>query len=217
MNSVHRVVIVGAGFGGLYAAKALNNAPVQVTVLDRRNFHLFQPLLYQVATGALSPGESASPIRSVLRRQKNTQVLLGEATDLDAERCSVIMDDGQMVEYDSLIVATGSADSYFGHDDWRQSAPGLKSIEQATEIRHKILYAFEAAEREHDPQKQREWLTFVIVGAGPTGVELAGALAEIAHDTLRHDFRSIHPQDARIFLLEGTPHVLPTYHEDLSD
>ena len=216
MNSVHRVVILGAGFGGLYAAKALKNAPVQVTVLDRRNFHLFQPLLYQVATGALSPGEIASPLRSVLRRQKNTQVLLGEATDLDAEHHRLVLDDGQTVEYDSLIVATGSADSYFGHDDWRRNAPGLKSIEEATEIRHKILYAFEAAEREHDPQKQREWLTFVIVGAGPTGVELAGALAEIAHDTLRHDFRSIHPQDARIFLLEGTPRILPSYPEDLS-
>jgi NADH:ubiquinone reductase (H+-translocating) len=216
MDTMHRVVILGGGFGGLYAAKALKNAPAQVTLLDRRNFHLFQPLLYQVATGALSPGEVASPLRSVLRRQKNTQVLLGEAVDLDAERRAVIMDDGQMVEYDSLIVATGSADSYFGHDDWRRNAPGLKSIEEATEIRHKILYAFEAAEREHNPEKQREWLTFVIVGGGPTGVELAGALAEIAHDTLRHDFRSIHPQDARIFLLEGAARILPSYPEDLS-
>jgi NADH:ubiquinone reductase (H+-translocating) len=216
MDPTHRVVILGGGFGGLYAAKALKNAPVQVTLLDRRNFHLFQPLLYQVATGSLSPGEIASPLRSVLRRQKNTQVLLGVATDLDAERHCVILDNGQAVEYDSLIVATGSADSYFGHDDWRRNAPGLKSIEEATEIRHKILYAFEAAEREHDPQKQREWLTFAIVGAGPTGVELAGALAEIAHDTLRHDFRSIRPQDARIFLLEGGPRILPSYSEDLS-
>src|SRR5580704_5043166 len=216
METGHRVVILGGGFGGLYAAKALKKAPVQVTVLDRRNFHLFQPLLYQVATGALSPGEIASPLRSVLSRQMNTRVLLGEAVDLDVNHRAVILDDGQRIEYDSLIVATGSADSYFGHDDWRRNAPGLKSIEEATEIRHKILYAFEAAEREHDPQKQREWLTFVIVGGGPTGVELAGALAEIAHDTLRHDFRSIHPQDARIFLLEGTPRVLPTYPEDLS-
>jgi NADH dehydrogenase len=216
MDTVHRVVILGGGFGGLYAAQALKNAPVEVTVLDRRNFHLFQPLLYQVATGSLSPGEIASPLRSVLRRQKNTQVLLGEATDLDAQSRRIILADGQAIEYDSLIVATGSADSYFGHDDWRRNAPGLKSIEEATEIRHKILYAFEAAEREHDPEKRREWLTFVIVGAGPTGVELAGALAEIAHDTLRHDFRSIHPQDARIFLLEGGPRILPTYPEDLS-
>jgi NADH:ubiquinone reductase (H+-translocating) len=216
MDTLHRVIILGGGFGGLYAAKALKNAPVQVTVLDRRNFHLFQPLLYQVATGSLSPGEIASPLRSVLRRQKNTQVLLGEAIDLDAEHRRVILDDGQTFEYDSLVVATGCADSYFGHDDWRRNAPGLKSIEEATEIRHKILFAFEAAEREPDPQKQREWLTFVIVGAGPTGVELAGALAEIAHETLRHDFRSIRPQDARIFLLEGGPRILPSYPEDLS-
>ncbi len=216
MDGTHRVVILGGGFGGLYAAKALKKTPVQLTVLDRRNFHLFQPLLYQVATGSLSPGEIASPLRSVLRRQKNTRVLLGEAIDLDAGRRHLILDDGQTVEYDSLIVATGSADSYFGHDDWHRIAPGLKSIEEATEIRHKILYAFEAAEREPDPEKQRDWLTFVIVGAGTTGVEVAGALAEIAHDTVRHDFRSIRPQDARIFLLEGAPRVLPTYPEDLS-
>jgi len=216
MDTLHRVVILGGGFGGLYAAQALKNAPVQATLLDRRNFHLFQPLLYQVATGALSPGEIASPLRSVLRRQKNTRVLLGVATDLDAERRRLILDDGQTVDYDSLIVATGSADSYFGHDDWRRNAPGLKSIEEATEIRHKILYAFEAAEREQDPEQRRDWLTFGIVGGGPTGVELAGALAEIAHDTVRHDFRSIHPRDARIFLLEGGPRILPTYPEDLS-
>src|SRR5277367_2871406 len=151
MNSAHRVVILGGGFGGLYAAKALKNVPVEVTVLDRRNFHLFQPLLYQVATGALSPGEIASPLRSVLRRQKNTRVLLGEAIDLDMDRKAVMLDDGQLVEFDSLIVATGSTDSYFGHDEWRQNAPSLKTIEEATEVRHKILYAFEAAERETDP------------------------------------------------------------------
>jgi NADH dehydrogenase len=216
METGHRVVILGGGFGGLYAAQALKKAPVQVTLLDRRNFHLFQPLLYQVATGSLSPGEIASPLRSVLNKQKNTRVLLGEARDLDAAGKRVILENGQSFEYDSLIVATGSTDSYFGHDDWKKVAPGLKGIEHATEIRHKILYAFEAAEREPDPDKQREWLTFVIVGAGTTGVELAGALAEIAHDTLRHDFRSIHPQDARIFLIEGSPRVLPTYPEDLS-
>jgi NADH dehydrogenase len=216
MSGTHRVVIVGGGFGGLYAAQALKKAPVQVTLIDRRNFHLFQPLLYQVATGSLSPGEIASPLRSVLRRQKNTQVLLGAAVDLDAEGHRLILDGGQAVEYDSLIIATGSADSYFGHDDWRRNAPGLKSIEEATEIRHKILYAFEAAERESDPEKQRAWLTFVIVGGGTTGVEVAGALAEIAHDTVRHDFRAIRPQDARIFLLEGGPRVLPSYPEDLS-
>jgi NADH dehydrogenase len=216
MKTGHRVVILGGGFGGLYAAKALKKAPVQVTVLDRRNFHLFQPLLYQVATGALSPGEIASPLRSVLRRQKNTRVLLGAAVDLDIDNKSLILDDGQKVEYDSLIVATGSTDSYFGHSDWRRNAPSLKTIEEATDIRHKILYAFEAAEREPDPEKQREWLTFAIVGGGPTGVELAGALAEIAHDTLRHDFRSIRPEEARIFLIEGAPRLLPTYPEDLS-
>jgi NADH dehydrogenase len=216
MDTEHRVVILGGGFGGLYAAKALKKAPVRVTLLDRRNFHLFQPLLYQVATGALSPGEIASPLRSVLSRQKNTQVLLGEAEDLDIDFNRLILDDGRMVEFDSLIVATGSTDSYFGHDNWRQNAPSLKTIEEATDIRSKILYAFEAAEREPDPDQQREWLTFAIVGGGPTGVELAGALAEIAHDTLRHDFRSIRPESARIFLIEGAPRVLPTYPEDLS-
>jgi NADH:quinone reductase (non-electrogenic) len=211
----HRVVILGGGFGGLYAAKALKHAPVQVTLLDRRNFHLFQPLLYQVATGSLSPGEIASPLRAVFRRQKNAQVLLGDAVDLDAGRRRVILADGE-IEYDSLIVATGSGDYYFGHDDWKDFAPGLKSIEEATAIRTKILYSFEAAEREHDPAKRREWLTFVLVGGGPTGVELAGALGEIAHDTLRRDFRSINPQDAVILLLEGGPRVLATYPPELS-
>ncbi|HEX5226300.1 MAG TPA: NAD(P)/FAD-dependent oxidoreductase [Bryobacteraceae bacterium] len=212
----HRVVILGGGFGGLYAARALKKAPVELTLIDRRNFHLFQPLLYQVATGSLSPGEIASPLRAVLRHQRNARVLLGEAVDLDATNRRVLLDDGQSVDYDSLIVATGSMDSYFGHNDWRRYAGGLKTVEEATEIRRKILYAFEAAEREPDPDKQREWLTFAIVGAGPTGVELAGALAEIAHDTLRHDFRSIHPESTRIFLFEGAPRVLPTYPEDLS-
>ena len=216
MQETHRVVILGGGFGGLYAAKALKRAPVEVTLLDARNFHLFQPLLYQVATGSLSPGEIASPLRAVLSRQKNTRVLLGQAVDLDVRARRVILDSRQAVDYDSLIVATGSTDSYFGHDDWRRNASSLKTIEEATEIRHKILYAFEAAEREPDPEKQREWLTFVIVGGGTTGVELAGALAEIAHDTLRHDFRSIRPESARIFLFEGAPRLLPTYPEDLS-
>jgi NADH dehydrogenase len=215
MEQKHRVVILGGGFGGLYAAKALRNAPVELTLLDRRNFHLFQPLLYQVATGSLSPGEIASPLRSILRRQKNTQVLLGEAIDLDARQRRVILRDGE-IEYDSLIVATGSTDSYFGHDEWQRVAPSLKSIEEATEIRQKILYAFEAAEREADPDKRREWLTFVLVGAGATGVELAGALAEIAHDTLRNEFRSIRPEEAQILLIEGSPRVLPSYPEDLS-
>lgn len=216
METRHRVVILGGGFGGLYAAKAFGRAPVDVTLVDRRNFHLFQPLLYQVATGSLSPGEIASPLRSVLHRQKNTRVLLGNAVDLDMESKSIVLDCGESLPFDSLIVATGSEDSYFGHDDWRQYAPSLKSIEEATAIRHKILYAFEAAERESDPEKQHEWLTFAIVGGGATGVELAGALAEIAQDTLRHDFRKIHPQDARIYLIEGESRVLPTYPEDLS-
>ena len=215
MPGEHRVVILGGGFGGLYAAKALKNVPVQVTLLDRRNFHLFQPLLYQVATGSLSPGEIASPLRAVLRRQKNTQVLLGEAVDLDAERRRLILPDGELA-YDSLIVATGSQDYYFGHEEWKSTAPGLKTIEEATAIRHKILFAFEAAEREQDQEKRREWLAFVLVGAGATGVELAGALGEIAHDTLRRDFRSINPREAAILLLEGGPRVLPTYSPDLS-
>ena len=211
----HRVVILGGGFGGLYAAKSLKRAPVDLTVIDRRNFHLFQPLLYQVATGSLSPGEIASPLRAVLRSQKNTRVLLGEAFDLDAVSRRLILDIGA-IEYDTLIVATGSRNHYFGHDQWENAAPGLKTIEEATQIRHKILYAFEAAEREQDPQKRSEWLTFVVVGAGPTGVELAGALAEISRETLRHDFRSIRPEEARIVLIDGSPRVLPPYPADLS-
>jgi NADH dehydrogenase len=215
MTAKHQVVILGGGFGGLYAAKALKKAPAQITVLDRRNFHLFQPLLYQVATGSLSPGDIASPLRRVLHSQQNTRVLLGEAVDLDVDRRRVILADGE-VEYDTLIVATGSTDSYFGHDDWQQCAPGLKTIEQATEIRSKILYAFEAAEKEPDPEKQRAWLTFVIVGAGATGVELAGALGEIAHEMLHRDFRSIDPTRSEILLLEGGARVLPAYPGDLS-
>ncbi|MGD1098238.1 MAG: NAD(P)/FAD-dependent oxidoreductase [Bryobacteraceae bacterium] len=214
---MHRVVILGGGFGGLYAIKALRRAPVDVTLLDQRNFHLFQPLLYQVATGSLSPGEIASPLRAILRSQKNARVFLGEAIDLDAEGRRVIITGAATLPYDSLIVATGARNHYFGHDDWRVYAPGLKSVEDATEIRHKILYAFEAAEREPDPDRRRAWLTFVIVGAGPTGVELAGALSEIARDTLRHDFRSIHPEESQILLLDGSPHVLPSYPEDLSE
>ncbi len=212
---MHRVVILGGGFGGLYAAKALRHAPIELTLVDRRNFHLFQPLLYQVATGSLAPGEVASPLRSILRKQKNARVLLGEAVFLDAEKRLLILADGT-IPYDTLVVAAGSQDSYFGNDSWRKVAPGLKSIEGATAIRHKILYAFEAAERETDPERRREWLTFVVVGAGPTGVELAGALGEIARETLRHDFRSIHPEESQILLLDGSPRVLPAYPEDLS-
>jgi NADH dehydrogenase len=213
--TLHCVVILGSGFGGLRAAQALRRAPVDLTVVDRRNFHLFQPLLYQVATGSLSPSEICTPIRAILRKQKNTRVLLGEATGLDAAGRRLILTDGA-ISYDTLIVATGAQNYYFGNASWEEIARGLKSIEDATAMRHKILYAFEAAERDPDPDHRRAWLTFVIVGGGPTGVELAGALAEIARDTLRHDFRSIHPEESRIVLLEGSPHVLPTYPEKLS-
>ncbi len=210
------MVILGGGFGGLYAAKALRCAPVEVTLVDRRNFHLFQPLLYQVATGSLSPGEIAAPLRALLRKQKNTRVLLDEAVHLDAEGRRLMLASGA-IPYDTLIVATGARNSYFGKDAWEGTAPGLKSIEDATRIRQKILYAFEAAERETDPFRRQPWLTFVIVGAGATGVELAGALAEIATDTLRHDFRSIHPEEACILLLDGAARVLPVFPEPLSE
>jgi NADH dehydrogenase len=212
---MHRVVIIGGGFGGLYAAKALRHAPVEVTLIDRRNFHLFQPLLYQVATGGLSPGEIASPLRHVLRRSKNTEVLLAEVLDLDPAKQRIILRDGE-TGYDTLIVAAGASHSYFGNDQWEPLAPGLKTIEDATEIRRRILLAFEKAEREPDEEARQAWLTFVVVGAGPTGVELAGALGEIANDTLRHDFRRIDPSSARIFLVEGTDRVLPPYPPDLS-
>jgi NADH dehydrogenase len=209
------VVIVGGGFGGLQAARALRKAPVEVTLIDRRNFHLFQPLLYQVATGSLSPGEISEPLRAILRGQKNAKVLLGDAVSVDAESHRLILADGA-IDYDTLIVATGAHNFYFGNQTWPAFAPGLKSIEDATAMRHNILYAFEAAERESDPERRRAWLTFVIIGAGPTGVELAGALAEIASDTLRNDFRDIHPEESLILMLEGSGHVLPSYPEDLS-
>ena len=211
----HRVVIVGGGFGGLYAARALRHLPVTVTLLDRRNFHLFQPLLYQVATGALSPANIAAPLRAVLKRQKNTEVLLGEAVDVDVAGHRVLLKDGQ-VPFDSLIVAAGASHSWFGHDAWEPLAPGLKTIEDATGMRRRILLAFERAEREADPGRRRALLNFVVVGAGPTGVELAGALAEIARHTLRDDFRTIDPAEARILLVEGGDRVLPSYHPDLS-
>jgi NADH dehydrogenase len=216
MGEKHRVVILGGGFGGLAAAQKLKSVPVEVTVIDRRNFHLFQPLLYQVATGSLSPGEIAAPIRGVLSRQKNTSVLLGEAVDVDPRAKRIILLDGATFEYDSLIVATGTQTSYYGNDSWREWAPSLKSVEDATAIRHKILYAFERAERAVTPEEARAWLTFVIIGAGATGLELSGALAEIARETLRHDFRKIDPQKARIILLEGAPKVLGPFPDDLS-
>jgi NADH dehydrogenase len=199
----------------LYVAKALGRSPVTVAVVDRRNFHLFQPLLYQVATGGLSPGEIASPLRVVLKKNRNTEVLLGEAVDLDVANRRVILPDGA-IPYDTLIVATGATHHYFGNDQWEALAPGLKTIENATEIRSRLLLAFERAEREPDPAGRRAWLNFVIVGAGPTGVELAGALGEIANDTLRYDFRHIDPREAAILLVEGEPRVLPTFPADLS-
>ncbi len=211
----HRVIIIGGGFGGLYAAKKFKDDQFDVTLIDRRNFHLFQPLLYQVATGGLSPGDITSPLRGVLKRHKNTRVWLGEVTDIDLDRRLVYMEN-TAVPYDSLVVATGSTHSYFGHDDWEKVAPGLKTIEDAIEIRRRILFAFEAAERSGSPAEAQEWLTFVVVGAGPTGVELAGAIGEICHHTIPNDFRSINPQDAKIFLVEGSPRVLPTYAESLS-
>ncbi|HSR09087.1 MAG TPA: NAD(P)/FAD-dependent oxidoreductase [Bryobacteraceae bacterium] len=213
---MQHVVILGGGFGGLYAAKALSGH-AKVTLIDRRNFHLFQPLLYQVATGSLSPGEIATPLRSLVRGHRDTFVLLDEAVGLDAENRRVVLAREAPVAYTHLIVATGANNHYFGHEEWQTIAPGLKSIEDATAMRHKILAAFEAAEREPDPAVRRAWLTFVVVGAGPTGVELAGALAEIARDTLRRDFRNFRTEDAQILLLDGSPHVLPAYPEDLSE
>ena len=217
MGSSHKVVIVGGGFGGLRAAQALKGAPVDVTLVDKRNFHLFQPLLYQVATGSLSPGEIAAPLRGVLSRQANTRVLLGDVVDVDPVSRLVRLADGAELEFDSLIVAAGSRSHYYGNDPWSQWAPSMKSIEEATEIRHKILYAFEVAERLSDPAQRRAWLTFVIVGAGATGVELAGAIGEIARETLRYDFRSIRPEEARIVLMDGGPRVLRAFSEDLAD
>jgi len=211
----HRVVIVGGGFAGLETAKALAGAPVEVTVVDRRNFHLFQPLLYQVATGGLSPANIAAPIRTVLKGQRNARVLLGEATGVDVAGRRLLLADGEL-PYDTLVVATGARHAYFGRDDWERLAPGLKTLEDATEIRRRILLAFEAAEREPDPARQRARLTFVVVGAGPTGVELAGALAEIARHTLRDEFRRIDPAGARILLVEGTDRVLGAYSPRLS-
>jgi NADH dehydrogenase len=216
MAGSHKVVIIGGGFGGLTLARSLKNAPVDVTLLDRVNYHLFQPLLYQVATGSLSPANIAAPLRQVLRKQRNTTVLLAEATDIDVQNRYVILKDGK-VPYDTLVVASGSSHQYFGHDQWEKSAPGLKTVEDATDMRSRILLAFEAAERESDPEKRRAWLTFVIVGGGPTGVELAGALGEIANDTLRHDFRDIDPSTSQIILVEGTERILPTYPPSLSE
>ncbi len=214
MNLEPRVVILGAGFGGLDAARALARAPVRVTVLDRHNHHVFQPLLYQVATAALSPGDIASPIRWILRRQKNVEVLLADVRAIDPA-ARLVLTDREPVPYDYLIVATGAAHAYFGHPDWERWAPGLKTLDDALDMRRRVLLAFEAAEREPDKVAQQRLLTFVIIGGGPTGVELAGALAEIARQSLRDDFRRIHPESARIVLLESGPHLLGTFPENL--
>ena len=212
-----RVVIVGCGFGGLFAARALRNAPVDVTVVDRTNHHLFQPLLYQVATAGLAAPAIAEPIRRTLAKQRNVTVLYGEAQRVDADARHVVLEDGETLPYDRLILATGATDSYFGHDEWRAYAPGLKTVEDAFEIRQRIFLAFEHAEREPDPVKRAAWLTFVVIGAGATGVELAGMLAEIARHTLKGEFRRFDPRNARVVLVEGMERVLPSYTPDLSE
>src|SRR5881398_91125 len=209
------IVILGGGFGGLYAARELRNVEADVTVVDRRNFHLFQPLLYQVATAALNPSDIAAPIRSILRRQKNVSVILGEAMSIDTHKRIVKLNEGE-IAYDYLVVATGATHSYFNHPEWERDAPGLKTIEDAIEIRRRVLLAFEHAERERDPVKRGAWLTFVVVGGGATGVELAGTFAEIARHTLRGEFRRIDPHNARVVLVEGSDRVLPPYPPDLS-
>ncbi len=213
---VKHVVILGAGFAGLNLAKGLGGAPLRVTVVDRRNHHLFQPMLYQVATAALSPGDIASPIRGVLRRHRNIEVLLGDVASVDVGTRTVHLDGGRTLGYDVLVVATGARHSYFGHPEWEPLAPGLKSLEDAFEIRRRILLAFELAEQEKDPARRRALLNFVLVGAGPTGVELAGAIAEIKQYTLRRDFRNIDPSEARVLLIEAGPRVLSAYPEELS-
>ena len=216
MSKPHQVVIIGGGFGGLNAARALRRAPVEVLLIDRRNFHLFQPLLYQVATGGLSPANIAAPLRAILEGQENARVVLGDVSAIDVA-ARVVHVGGEQIAYDSLIVATGAQDSYFGHDEWEQVAPGLKTIEDATEIRGRVLSAFEEAELSDDPEVRQSWLNFVIVGAGPTGVELAGAIAELSRHTLFHNFRRIDPASARILLVEGESAVLPSFPPKLRE
>lgn len=208
-------MIVGGGFGGLYAARALAGRPVRVTLLDRRNYHLFQPLLYQVATAALNPSDIATPLRSILRKAANVTVLLAHVDRVELDHRRLVLDRGQ-ISYDGLVLAVGASHSYFGHHDWERLAPGLKSLEDALEIRRRVLLAYEAAEREQDRAEQRALLTFVVIGGGPTGVELAGALGEISRQTIARDFRVIDPTKARIILLEGGPRILSTYPESLS-
>ena len=213
--AVPRVAILGGGFGGLNAAKALRDAPVRVTLVDRRNHHLFQPLLYQVATAALNPADIAMPIRRVLRRQRNAEVILGDVTAVDVPGKRVVLADG-IVPYDFLVVATGATHAYFGHPEWEKDAPGLKTLEDAVGIRRRVLLAYEAAERD-DAARREEWLTFVVVGGGPTGVELAGALVEIARHVLARDFRRIDSRTARVVLIEAGPRILPAYAPELSE
>ncbi len=216
MDEKHQVVIVGGGFGGLYCAQSLRKAAVNVTLVDRRNFHLFQPLLYQVATGGLSPANIAAPLRAVLKRQANVEVLMAEVCGFDLAGRRVLFKDDTLA-YDSLIVATGSETSYFGHDEWEPDAPGLKTIEEATDIRQRVLAAFETAEREHRAAEIRRQLTFVVVGGGPTGVEMAGAVAETARHTLRGQFRRIDPAEAQVFLIEGGDRVLNAFPARVSE
>jgi NADH:ubiquinone reductase (H+-translocating) len=218
----HRVVVLGGGFGGLQAVRSLRRAPVQVTLVDRRNFHLFQPLLYQVATGALSPAEIATPLRVILKRQKNARVVMGEVRAFDLDRRRLVLDapenddTGLILPYDTLIVASGSRYSYFGHDEWRPFALEIKSLESALAVRRRIFTAFEAAEIEQDAKRREAWLTFVVVGGGPTGVEMAGQIAELARDTLSRDFHSVDPRRARILLVEASERLLPTFAPRLS-
>ena len=213
----HRVVIIGGGFGGLAAIGALKGANVDITIIDRRNHHLFQPLLYQVATTSLSPSEIAWPIRMLVKHRPEVTTVLGNVTGIDKVAQLVALEDGSRVPFDSLIIATGARHAYFGHDDWEPFAPGLKTLEDATAMRRRLLIAFEAAERETDPEKRRAFLTFAIIGAGPTGVELAGSIIELARLTLRDEFRSIHPEEARVILIEAGPRVLPNFRESLSE
>jgi NADH dehydrogenase len=214
-RDIPHVVIIGAGFGGLTCAQALKRAKVKITIVDRANHHLFQPLLYQVAMAGLSPADIAQPIRSILRNQKNVTVLLDEATDVDFNNQTVELRDSKL-KYDYLVLATGGRTSYFGHDEWETFAPGLKDLDDAVEIRRRVLLAFEEAEKETDPERRRALMTFVVVGGGPTGVELAGAIAELSHFVLARDFRSIYPEEAEILLLEGGPNILPSFAPDLS-
>jgi NADH:ubiquinone reductase (H+-translocating) len=214
-QSSHHVVIVGGGFGGLHAALSLGSKSIQVTLIDKRNFHLFQPLLYQVATGGLSPSDISSPLRSILNKHQNIQVLMGEVQDVDPHQQKIFLNRGE-INYDTLIVATGVSHHYFGNEQWAPTAPGLKTVEDALEMRRRIFMAFEAAEKETDLEKRRAWLTFLIVGGGPTGVELAGAIAELAYSTLKKDFRNINTAEAKIVLVEGMERVLPPYAPELS-